>query len=118
MPKKRQPKKPATGDYDAELAEALAEVAANAAQRPPTNTKTDWVARADELVGAVIRHALDEIAVSEPDKGKWLIGLLRKNLSRPEFRTIRVAWQLPPRWPTVRRRRTEIDALLEDDIPF
>jgi hypothetical protein len=60
---------------------------------------TDPVALADLYVGAVIRHALDEIAVNEPDKAKWLIDLLRKKLSRPEFRMIRKHWELPPRWP-------------------
>jgi hypothetical protein len=51
----------------------------------------------DGLVGCVIRHALEEIRREEPDKAKWLTALLRKRLSRSEFRLVREDWELHAR---------------------
>jgi hypothetical protein len=58
----------------------------------------------ETLVGTVIHNSLHEIETTTPDKGRWLLDLLRRNLTREEFREWREAWQLPPHWPTVRRK--------------
>ena len=57
----------------------------------------------ETLVGTVIHNSLHEIETITPDKGKWLLDLLRRNLTQGEYQALRREWKLPPRWPTVRR---------------
>lgn len=56
-------------------------------------TLDDRAGEMDALVGAVIRTALEKIKREEPDKAKWLMGLIRNGLSRSEFRSVQQDWE-------------------------
>ena len=65
----------------------------------------DEATLSDLIVGAAIRRALDEIAKREPDRGKWLLGLLQEKLPPADYRRVRREWHIPARWPLNPRPR-------------